>query len=44
MDKYDEIRKIIINAGNAVEFADFGDGISEEWIQKAEDRVHAADS
>lgn len=39
MSKYDEIKKIIAKSEDYVEFADFGDGISEEWIKKAEDRL-----
>lgn len=39
MSKYDEIKKIIEESESFVEFADFGDGISEEWIKKAETRL-----
>jgi hypothetical protein len=39
MNKYNEIQKIITESENIVEFADFGDGISEEWIKKAEERL-----
>ncbi len=39
MNKYDEIKKIIAEAGSNVDFADYGEGISEEWIQKAEERL-----
>jgi antitoxin YobK len=39
MNKYDEIQKLIVEAGDSVEFADYGDGISEEWIIKAENRL-----
>lgn len=39
MNKYDEIQKIITESESFVEFADFGDGISEEWIKKAEERL-----
>ncbi|APM39144.1 SMI1/KNR4 family protein [Clostridium kluyveri] len=39
MNKYDEIKNIIAESENCVEFADFGDGISEEWIKKAEERL-----
>ena len=38
MNKYDEIKKIIEEAEDGVDFADFGNGVSEEWISKAEDR------
>lgn len=33
---YDEIIKIINNAGEDVDFANFGNGISDEWIELAE--------
>lgn len=39
MDKYEEIKNIIKNAGDNVDFADFGNGISDEWIEKAEKRL-----
>lgn len=39
MSKYDEIQKIISESESFVEFADFGDGVSEEWIKKAEERL-----
>ncbi|OIK13397.1 hypothetical protein BIV60_14045, partial [Bacillus sp. MUM 116] len=39
MDKFDEIQKLISEAGDAVNFADYGDGISKEWIIKAEERL-----
>jgi antitoxin YobK len=39
MNKYDEIQNLITDAGDSVEFADYGDGISEEWIIKAEERL-----
>jgi hypothetical protein len=38
MNKYDEIKTLIEESTN-VEFADFGDGVSEEWIKKAENRL-----
>lgn len=37
---YDEIIKIISNAGEDVNFAQFGEGISEEWIDLAEKRLN----
>jgi hypothetical protein len=37
MNKYDEIQKIIAESESFVEFANFGDGISGEWIKKAEE-------
>ena len=40
MSKYDEIKEIIENAGDAVDFAEFGDGVSEEWIERAEKRLN----
>lgn len=39
MNKYDEIKKIIEEAEDGVDFADFGNGVSEEWINKAEERL-----
>lgn len=36
---YEEIKEIIYNAGEDVDFADFGDGISEDWIELAERRL-----
>lgn len=39
MNRYDEIRKLITETENIVEFANFGDGVSEEWINKAEERL-----
>lgn len=36
---YDEIIKIIRDAGECVDFAPFGEGISEEWIDLAEKRL-----
>lgn len=36
---YDEIIKLIENAGESVDFAPFGEGISGEWIEKAEKRL-----
>ncbi|WP_423800806.1 SMI1/KNR4 family protein [Neobacillus sp. SAB-20_R2A] len=38
-NKYVEIQKLIAEAGSAVDFADYGDGISEQWIMKAEERL-----
>lgn len=37
---YDEIIKIINDAGEDVDFADFGNGISDEWIDLAEKRLN----
>jgi len=37
---YDEIIKIISNAGEDVDFAQFGEGISDEWIDLAEKRLN----
>lgn len=39
MSKYDEIKTLVAESKNFVDFADYGDGISEEWIQKAEERL-----
>ena len=33
MDKFEEIKQIIDIAGNNVNFAEFGNGVSDEWIQ-----------
>lgn len=37
---YDEIIQIICNAEEYVDFANFGNGISGEWIQLAEKRLN----
>ncbi len=37
---YDEITQIIYNAGEDVDFAEFGNGISDEWIKLAEKRLN----
>jgi hypothetical protein len=37
---YNEIIELIKNAGESVDFAPFGEGISEEWIKKAEKRLN----
>lgn len=39
MNRYDETKKLIEKAGDKVEFADFGDGVSGKWIIKAEERL-----
>ena len=39
MSKYDEVQKLIAEAGDSVEFADYGEGVSEEWIIKVEERL-----
>lgn len=39
MDKYTEIKQIIKEAGDNVDFAEFGNGVSDEWIKKAEERL-----
>lgn len=36
MSRYDEIRQLIEANSDIAEFADFGDGVSDEWIEKAE--------
>lgn len=38
VDKYDEIKEIILNA-DGVDFTNFGEGVSVEWIDKAEARL-----
>ncbi|WP_455715816.1 SMI1/KNR4 family protein [Anaerosporobacter sp.] len=40
MDRYNELRQIIENAGDSVEFAEFGEGVSDKWISKAERRLN----
>lgn len=40
MNKYDEIKQIIEEAEDDVDFAEFGEGISDEWIDKAEERLN----
>lgn len=37
---YEELKKIIENAGEAVDFAPFGEGVSDEWIERAEKRLN----
>lgn len=39
MDKYEEIIELILQSSDAAEFADFGDGVSGVWIDKAEVRL-----
>lgn len=39
MNRYDEIRKLIEANPDIAEFANFGDGISEEWIRRAEEAL-----
>ena len=36
---YDELFKLISDAGDGVNFAPFGDGISDGWIESAEKRL-----
>src|SRR5579863_9695987 len=36
MSRYDEIRQLIDANPEIAEFADFGDGVSDEWIGRAE--------
>lgn len=36
---YEEIRKIISDAGDNVDFATYGEGTSDEWIDLAEKRL-----
>lgn len=38
-EMYDEIRKIISAAGDNVDFATYGEGTSDEWIDLAEKRL-----
>ena len=39
MNKYNEIQRIIADAGDSVDFAEYGDGVSEKWIMEAENRL-----
>jgi len=39
MERIKEIKEIISSAPGLVEFSDYGDGTSEEWIHKAETRL-----
>lgn len=39
MNKYDEIKELIKKVEYGVDFADFGNGVSEDWISKAEERL-----
>ena len=39
MSKFNDIQNIIAEASDYVDFADFGDGVSDEWIMKAESRL-----
>lgn len=39
MDKYQEINELILKSSDIVEFADFGNGVSDDWIEKAEKRL-----
>ncbi len=39
MDKYEELKSLIAEAEDDVDFWDFGDGTSDEWIDKAEERL-----
>jgi hypothetical protein len=36
MNRYDELREAIEANPDIVEFADFGNGVSDEWIERAE--------
>ena len=36
---YDDLKKIIEDAGDNVDFAPYGEGISDEWIEAAERRL-----
>lgn len=39
MERINEIKEIISSSAELVEFSEYGDGVSEEWIQKAESRL-----
>jgi len=36
VDRFDKLKQLIESSSEVVEFADFGHGISDEWIQRAE--------
>lgn len=36
---YEEFKKLVAENSNSIEFGEFGTGVSEEWIEKAEDRL-----
>ena len=38
--QYEKLKKLIERSGDSVDFADFGDGISDEWITKAEEKLN----
>lgn len=39
MDKYQEIMELISKSADIAEFADYGNGVSDVWIEKAESRL-----
>lgn len=39
MEKYEGIIRLISDSTDVVEFSEYGDGVSEEWIRKAEARL-----
>jgi hypothetical protein len=39
MERFEELKKLISVATDHVEFSEYGDGISEDWIIKAETRL-----
>ncbi|WP_321279998.1 SMI1/KNR4 family protein [Marinifilum fragile] len=39
MDIYSKIKLLINNNANIVDFSEFGHGVSDEWIEKAEARI-----
>ena len=36
---FDDLISVIEEAGNRVDFASFGDGISDDWVELAEKRL-----
>tara|TARA_R110001583_G_scaffold39735_1_gene127204 strand:+ start:3954 stop:4406 length:453 start_codon:yes stop_codon:yes gene_type:complete len=39
-DKFNQIKELIEQHPDAVQFGEFGQGVSNEWIKKAEDRLN----
>lgn len=36
---YEEFKKLVAENSNSIEFGEFGTGVSDDWIEKAEDRL-----
>jgi hypothetical protein len=41
METYESIIELVKNSAHAINFAEFGQGVSESWIKKAQDRLNA---